>query len=78
MLPKPSIIKIPDASFSEHIGLTACSTPNFQPSGCIAGKFTCGAHKCQPYQGSCYDADFYGFGYALGVGATIGIAIVVS
>ncbi|WP_163192168.1 hypothetical protein [Clostridium thermarum] len=64
MLPKPNIIKVPNAIYPVFSGAVACTTPNFGKPGCLSFSCTTG-YKCQPYDSSCYDADYFDLGSAV-------------
>ncbi|WP_163192166.1 hypothetical protein [Clostridium thermarum] len=70
MLPKPSIIKLPNATFPIYVGPQGCTNFSDGNRTCIGTTFS-----CKQYNGmNCEDAHFCL--YDLGAGVVVGGAVV--
>lgn len=76
MLPKPNLLKIPNATYAKFDGLNGCSSGYLNPNGS-----TCNGFECSPYLNeNCVDATHCGWGLSVGAGGVIvaGVAISVA
>ncbi|GMQ61057.1 hypothetical protein [Vallitalea maricola] len=87
MLPKPNIIKMPNASTNMFMGLNGCGSGYSSKAAQLTALGTCQtSYSCHPVSGdNCVDSSYSsGCGWTLGIGAggaavgagvTVGIAI---
>lgn len=70
MLPKPSILKIPDSSFANFVGPQGCQPFSDGNRSCLSSQF-----MCKQYSGmNCYDAHLCT--WDLGTGVVVAGAVV--